>query len=172
MLAAIALTASAHRASAAVTASAEHQQAVHSWRHKARFRRNQASHLARRLGIHYRPRRAEIHMIRIVRLQHLTRHYRLRGNHFRRIIRHRFPHLMCIHHYEGSWSAYNSAGYYGGFQMDASFMQHWGADKLRKYHGRDARYWSAADQLAVGMRAVRVRGYTPWSNSASACGIL
>jgi hypothetical protein len=171
MLAAITLTASAHRASAAVTASAVHQKAVHTWRHKARFRRNQASHLARRLGIHYRPRRAEIHMNRIVRLQHLTRHYRLRGNHFRRIIRHRFPNLMCIHHHEGSWSAYNPAGYYGGFQMDFSFMRHWGADKLRKYHGRDARYWSPADQLAVASRAVAHIGYSPWPNTGAMCGL-
>jgi hypothetical protein len=171
MLAAITLTASAHRADAAVTASAAHQQAVHTWRHKARFRRNQASHLARRLGIHYRPRRAEIHMIRVVRLQHLTHRYRLRGSHFRRIIRQRFPDLMCIHHYEGSWSAYNPAGYYGGFQMDASFMQHWGADKLRKYHGRDARYWSPADQLAVASRAVAHIGYSPWPNTGAMCGL-
>ena len=110
-------------------------------------------------------------MNRIVRLQHLARRYRLRGNHFRRIIHQRFPNLMCIHHYEGSWSAYNPAGYYGGFQMDASFMQHWGADKLHKYHGRDARYWSPADQLAVASRAVAHIGYSPWPNTGAMCGL-
>jgi hypothetical protein len=55
--------------------------------------------------------------------------------------------------------------------MDASFMQHWGADKLHKYHGRDARYWSVADQLAVASRAVAHIGYSPWPNTGAMCGV-
>jgi len=56
--------------------------------------------------------------------------------------------------------------------MDSSFMWAYGADKLAKYGGRDARYWTARDQLAVGFRAVRARGFTPWPNTARACGLL
>jgi hypothetical protein len=83
------------------------------------------------------------------------------------------PKLICIHRYEGAWNAYNPAGpYYGGLQMDTSFMQTYGPDKLYRYGGRDARYWSRDDQLAVGIRAVRERGFTPWPNTARACGLL
>lgn len=83
------------------------------------------------------------------------------------------PKLLCIHSHEGAWNAYNPAGpYYGGLQMDSSFMWAYGADKLAKYGGRDARYWTARDQLAVGFRAVRARGFTPWPNTARACGLL
>ena len=67
---------------------------------------------------------------------------------------------------------YSPAGYYGGLQMDWSFMRTYGPDKLARYGGRDARYWAPADQLAVAMRAVRTRGYYPWPNSARACGII
>ena len=83
-----------------------------------------------------------------------------------------YPRLICIHGHEGAWNAYSPAGYYGGLQMDWSFMRTYGPDKLARYGGRDARYWSPGDQLAVAMRAVRVRGYAPWPNSASACGVL
>ena len=67
--------------------------------------------------------------------------------------------------------AHSPAGYYGGFQMSRTFMQHWGADKLAKYGGRDARYWSPADQMAVASRAVAHLGYSPWPNTAAACGL-
>jgi len=87
---------------------------------------------------------------------------------FRRIA----PKLMCIHRYEGSWTAYNPAGYYGGLQMDRSFMWTYGADKMYRYGGRDARYWLPRDQLAVGFRAVRHRGFWPWPNTARRCGLL
>lgn len=81
--------------------------------------------------------------------------------------------LLCIHGYEGSWTAYNSSGpYYGGLQMDSSFMQHWGSDMLSKYGGRDARSWSPQDQLIVGARAVAHIGYSPWPTTARMCHLL
>jgi hypothetical protein len=55
--------------------------------------------------------------------------------------------------------------------MDASFMAHWGADKLTKYDGADARYWSVRDQMAVASRAVAHIGFSPWPNTAAACGL-
>lgn len=80
--------------------------------------------------------------------------------------------LLCIHHYEGAWNAYNSSGpYYGGLQMDAPFMQRWGSDMLSKYGGRDARYWSPDDQLTVGARAVAHIGYGPWPSTRLMCGL-
>jgi hypothetical protein len=80
--------------------------------------------------------------------------------------------LLCIHGGEGSWTAYNPAGYYGGLQMDWAFMRHWGGMMLTKYHGRDARSWSPHDQMYVGYRAARKIGYGPWPNTAADCGLL
>ena len=56
--------------------------------------------------------------------------------------------FLCIHHYEGSWTANTGNGYYGGLQMDRGFMQRYGADFI----GR----WGTADNSGVG--AARSRG--------------
>lgn len=79
---------------------------------------------------------------------------------------------MCIHSKEGSWTAYNPAGYYGGMQMDWSFMRRWGGWALTKYGGRDARSWVPGDQLHVAWTAYVHIGYGPWPNTARACGLL
>jgi hypothetical protein len=174
MLAAIAQTASANQMSstAEVQRVAAHKQAVHHWRHKVRHRRHTAIHLAHRLGAHYNPGKVEMHTTRVHHLKKLAHRFKKRSHHFKLEIRNRFPKLRCIHHYEGSWDAYNPAGpYYGGFQMDSAFMQKWGADKLRKYHGKDARSWSAKDQMAVASRAVAHIGYGSWPNTSAMCGL-
>ena len=82
--------------------------------------------------------------------------------------------LRCIHRYEGPWNAVSDSSptYYGGLQMDRSFEQAYGDDVLAAYGGTDADTWSAHDQLMVGMRAYRSVGYTPWPNTAAACGLL
>ncbi len=77
--------------------------------------------------------------------------------------------LTCIHHYEGAWNSYNASGpYFGGLQMSKTFQVHWGSPALK--HWGDARHWPAGMQLAVGYRAVLQLGYSPWANSAAACG--
>jgi hypothetical protein len=175
MLAAIAHTASADQTT--LTAQEQralaHKEAVHHWRHKVKHRRHKAIHLAKRLGVlHFHPGKVEMHTTRIRHLEKLAHRFKKRNRHYRSVIRERFPKLRCIHHYEGAWDAYSTAGpYYGGFQMDAAFMQKWGADKLRKYDGKDARYWSAKDQMAVASRAVAHIGYGPWPNTAAMCGL-
>jgi len=83
----------------------------------------------------------------------------------------RYAGLRCIHGGEGSWDAYNPAGYYGGLQMDWSFMRHWGADMLARHGGKDARYWTPLEQLIVGYRAVQHIGYSPWPNTRIPCGV-
>src|SRR5207342_965402 len=40
--------------------------------------------------------------------------------------------FACIHRYEGSWTDPN-APYYGGLQMDYTFMSTYGADYLRAW---------------------------------------
>ena len=77
--------------------------------------------------------------------------------------------LLCIHRYEGSWTD-PGAPYYGGLQMDWSFMQTYGGRYLRRWG--TANHWPRRIQLAVGVRAVLVRGYSPWPVSAHTCGLL
>ena len=81
--------------------------------------------------------------------------------------------LRCIHHYEGAWNAVSATvpTYYGGLQMDRTFEATYGADVLAAMGGADANTWSPHDQLMVGMRAYRSRGYSPWPNTAAACGL-
>jgi hypothetical protein len=73
----------------------------------------------------------------------------------------------CIHHYEGSWTDPN-APYWGGLQMDYSFQDAYGAWLLK--HKGTANHWAPLAQIWAGVRAWRVRGFAPWSNTAHACG--
>ena len=73
----------------------------------------------------------------------------------------------CIHHYEGSWTDPN-APYWGGLQMDYSFQSAYGAWLLK--HKGTANRWAPLAQIWAGVRAWRVRGFAPWSNTAHACG--
>jgi hypothetical protein len=82
--------------------------------------------------------------------------------------------LRCIHQYEGPWNAVSDSSptYYGGLQMDRAFERAYGDDVLSAHAGADADTWSAHDQLMVAMRAYRQAGYSPWPNTAAACGLL
>jgi hypothetical protein len=76
--------------------------------------------------------------------------------------------LACIHSHEGSWSDPN-APYWGGFQMDISFMQTYGEVWFRKWGTAD--HWAPWAQRYAARRAVRARGYTPWPNTRRMCGV-
>jgi Transglycosylase-like domain len=84
------------------------------------------------------------------------------------------PHLaewLCIHRYEGSWTANTGNGYYGGLQMDIRFQQAYGGSLLRLKGTADR--WSPLEQMWVAERAHRSgRGFTPWPNTARMCGLL
>jgi hypothetical protein len=76
----------------------------------------------------------------------------------------------CIHHYEGSWTD-GGAPYWGGLQMDLSFMDHYGGYLLRTKGTADR--WTPLEQIWVAVRAVNSgRGFYPWPNTARYCGIL
>ena len=75
----------------------------------------------------------------------------------------------CIHRYEGSWSDPN-APYWGGLQMDGSFMATYGGDLLRRKGTADN--WTPLEQMWVAERAFQTRGFGPWPNTARACGLL
>jgi len=78
--------------------------------------------------------------------------------------------FACIHRYEGSWTD-AGAPYYGGLQMDWTFMETYGADYLRAWGTAD--HWPPSVQLAVAIRAyLSGRGFTPWPTSARLCGLI
>lgn len=79
----------------------------------------------------------------------------------------------CIHHYEGAWDDNTGNGYYGGLQMDATFIESYGRDMLRKYNGQYANAWTPRDQMIVAERAYESgRGFYPWPNTARDCGYI
>jgi len=79
--------------------------------------------------------------------------------------------FLCIHRYEAGWSANTGNGYYGGLQMDGSFMRRYGADFLRRFGTADR--WPVWAQLEAGVRAYRSgRGFWPWPSTARVCGLL
>lgn len=77
---------------------------------------------------------------------------------------------LCIHHFEGSWSdAWDP--YWGGLQMDRSFMRSY-APRVLLRRGW-ANVWTPLEQMWVAERAHRSgRGYGPWPNTARSCGLL
>ena len=79
--------------------------------------------------------------------------------------------FFCIHRYEGAWTSNTGNGYYGGLQMDYGFMQSYGSEFVRRWGTADN--WPVWAQLTAAMRAHHSgRGFTPWPNTARACGLL
>lgn len=82
---------------------------------------------------------------------------------------------LCLHQHErhptSGWRTNTGNGFYGGLQMDWSFMRTYGARLLRLKGTADR--WTPLEQMWVGERALRAgRGFHPWPNSASACGLI
>jgi hypothetical protein len=77
--------------------------------------------------------------------------------------------FICIHRHEGAW---NDAGapYYGGLQMDWSFMSAYGGEYLRAFGTAD--HWPPGLQIAVAIRGYLAgRGFAPWPVSSRRCGL-
>jgi hypothetical protein len=79
---------------------------------------------------------------------------------------------------EGAW---NDAGdpYWGGLQMDRSFMASYGADFIAEHRGQGwgglglADSWTPREQMVAAERArASGRGYAPWPLTARRCGLL
>lgn len=83
--------------------------------------------------------------------------------------RHFVSGALCIHRHEGSWTD-PDAPYYGGMQMDISFMRAYGRRLLRRKGTAD--HWTPHEQLHVAYRGYRARGWWPWPNTARMCGLL
>lgn len=79
--------------------------------------------------------------------------------------------FTCIHRYEGAWNAATGNGYYGGLQMDQTFMLTYGRDYVRRWGW--AHNWPPAAQVEVAIKAYRSgRGFYPWPNAARLCGLI
>jgi hypothetical protein len=76
----------------------------------------------------------------------------------------------CIHQYEGSWSDTGDP-YWGGLQMDRSFISSYGWDFIKRFGGY-ANVWPVWAQMQAAERAYRSRGFAPWPNTARMCGLL
>jgi len=82
-----------------------------------------------------------------------------------------FGEWLCIHRYEGAWDDATGNGYYGGLQMDLSFMAHYGWWHLKSEGTAD--HWTPLEQIWTAERARRSgRGFYPWPNTARICGLL
>ncbi len=76
----------------------------------------------------------------------------------------------CLQRYEGVWTD-PSDPYWGGLQMDRSFMRAYAPRHLLRRGW--ANRWSAVEQMWVAERAYRAgRGFYPWPNTARACGLI
>jgi hypothetical protein len=79
--------------------------------------------------------------------------------------------FLCIHRYEGAWTANTGNGYYGGLQMDVAFMRRYGSDFVDRWGTADN--WPVWAQLRAALRAHHSgRGFSPWPNTARACGLI
>lgn len=90
-----------------------------------------------------------------------------------RVRAHNPPHELawrCIHRYEGAWED-GWDPYWGGLQMDRSFMRHYAPRHLLRRGW--ANRWSPIEQMWVAERALRAgRGFYPWPHTARLCGLI
>jgi hypothetical protein len=78
--------------------------------------------------------------------------------------------LMCIHHYEGSWTD-TGAPFWGGVQMDLGFQSHYGGWLLHTKGTAD--HWTPLEQIWTAEKAIHSgRGFYPWPNTARYCGLI
>lgn len=77
---------------------------------------------------------------------------------------------MCVHSKEGAWNNPDTsgAGYYGGMQFDTTT---WLSNGGGEYAPR-ADLASPAEQLHITYLTWQSRGWSPWPNTAAACGLL
>lgn len=130
-------------------------------------------HWQRLMGVRRTPNRRRYLRIRDLEYRrHVLRQWRRRAVTARRRA-HSPPHeraWRCLHGFEGAWSdAWDP--YWGGLQMDRSFMRAYAPRHLLRRGW--ANRWTPIEQMWVGERALRAgRGFYPWPNTARICGLL
>lgn len=82
---------------------------------------------------------------------------------------------LCIHDHESHLWTIHDPPYDGGLQMDAEFQFDYGPEFLARWGS--AGHWPvwaqyvAADRAYSGYHGFPARGYSPWPNTAAACGL-
>jgi hypothetical protein len=103
---------------------------------------------------------------------HVLHQWRRRALRAKRLA-HNPPHKAawsCIHRYEGAWEDERDP-YWGGLQMDRSFMENYAPGHLLRRGWADR--WTPLEQMWVAERALKAgRGFYPWPNTARACGLI
>jgi hypothetical protein len=83
----------------------------------------------------------------------------------------------CIARHEGGWESNTGNGYYGRFQANSDFAWAYG----RHYAKRVSyvRFWDGMPhlwpkwaQIHMARHGYQARGWSPWPNTARACGLL
>lgn len=80
------------------------------------------------------------------------------------------PHLrqfLCIHSYEGSWTD-TGAPYYGGIQFGYNEWRRFGMPYTGDAYANEA---APLEQIWAGERYWQLSGFSPWPNTARACGL-
>lgn len=85
-----------------------------------------------------------------------------------------YSNWLCIQRNETAppypaWKTASGNGYFGGVQMDRTFMRHYGAFLLRLKG--TANNWTKLEQIWVAERGRRVQGWGAWPRSSHACGL-
>jgi hypothetical protein len=81
---------------------------------------------------------------------------------------------LCIRSHEtappfDSWRTDSKNGYYGGVQMNSTFMQQYGS-YLLALKG-NANHWTKLEQIWVAERGRRVQGWGAWPATSRMCGL-
>ncbi|MFL5931478.1 MAG: hypothetical protein ACJ75P_09490 [Gaiellaceae bacterium] len=127
----------------------------------------------RLMGVPKTPTRGRFLQTRDLRYRvHVMHQWRRRAIRAR-VRAHNPPHELawrCIHRYEGTWED-GWDPYWGGLQMDRSFMRHYAPRHLLRRGW--ANRWSPIEQMWVAERALRAgRGFYPWPHTARLCGLI
>jgi hypothetical protein len=108
--------------------------------------------------------------VQLIHQAHVLGRYRAQARRPLRLRLERFEAWVCIHRHEAAW---NDSGdpYWGGLQMDRSFMLAYGRDMIARHRGGLADTWTPAEQIVVAERAYATRGYAPWPQTSRSCGV-
>lgn len=80
-----------------------------------------------------------------------------------------YDEAMCVHGGEGAWDAIDPSGtYFGGMQFDIGT---WLSNGGGQFASR-ADWASPVEQLIIAFHTWQARGWSPWPNTAAACGLL
>jgi hypothetical protein len=130
-------------------------------------------HWQRLMGVPRTPSRKRYLRTRDIEYRaHVMKQWRKRAVRAKRRA-HNPPHegeWRCLQRYEGAWADANDP-YWGGLQMDRSFMAAYAPEHLIRRGW--ANRWSPIEQMWVAERALRAgRGFYPWPHTARVCGLI